>query len=166
MSTRRQKNQLELAFGEGVTGEARSAAPEGTEADTAAPRLESPAVLGPLMEAIVERDNLRRALAQVRRNRGAPGVDGMTVDALPLYLKDHWPSIRSQLLDGTYRPQPVLRVEIPKVGRPMSAEPVYRNSCAGAWLNWSVCIDRTTVRSSATAAMCGRSSLNSRPDRP
>lgn len=40
----------------------------------------------------------------------------MTVDALPLYLKDHWPSIRSQLLDGTYRPQPVLRVEIPKVG--------------------------------------------------
>jgi RNA-directed DNA polymerase len=116
VSTRRQKNQLELAFGEGVTGEARSAAPEGTEADTAAPRLESPAVLGPLMEAIVERDNLRRALAQVRRNRGAPGVDGMTVDALPLYLKDHWPSIRSQLLDGTYRPQPVLRVEIPKVG--------------------------------------------------
>ena len=68
------------------------------------------------MEAIVERDNLHRALAQVRRNRGAPGVDGMTVDALPLYLKDHWPSIRSQLLDGTYRPQPVLRVEIPKVG--------------------------------------------------
>ena len=84
MSTRRQKNQLELAFGEGVTGEARSAAPEGTEADTAAPRLESPAVLGPLMEAIVERDNLRRALAQVRRNRGAPGVDGMTVDDLAM----------------------------------------------------------------------------------
>lgn len=116
VSARRQNNQLELAFGEGVTGEARSAAPEGTEADTAAPRLESPAVLGPLMEAIVERDNLRRALAQVRRNRGAPGVDGMTVDDLPPYLKDHWPSIRSQLLDGTYRPQPVLRVEIPKVG--------------------------------------------------
>ena len=68
------------------------------------------------MEAIVARDNLRKALAQVRRNKGAPGVDGMTVDDLPLYLKDHWSSIRGQLLDGTYRPQPVLRVEIPKAG--------------------------------------------------
>jgi hypothetical protein len=68
------------------------------------------------MEAIVERDNLRKALAQVRRNKGAPGIDGMTVEDLPLYLKDHWPSIRSQLLDGTYRPEPVLRVEIPKAG--------------------------------------------------
>ena len=48
-------------------------------------------LMGPLMETIVERDNLRRALAQVRRNRGAPGVDGMTVDDLPPYLKDHWP---------------------------------------------------------------------------
>jgi hypothetical protein len=66
------------------------------------------------MEAMVERNNLRRALAQVRRNKGAPGVDGMTVDDLPLHLKDHWPSIRSQLLDGSYEPQPVRRVEIPK----------------------------------------------------
>jgi len=54
------------------------------------------------MATIVERDNLRKALAQVRRNKGAPGVDGMTVDDLPLYLKEHWPSIRNQLLDGTY----------------------------------------------------------------
>jgi RNA-directed DNA polymerase len=121
VSTRRQNNQLELAFGAGVTGEARSAAPEGPEVDSAAPGPESPAVLGPLMEAIVERDNLRKALAQVRRNKGAPGVDGMTVDDLPLYLKDHWLSIRSQLLDGTYKPQPVLRVEIPKAGGGMRA---------------------------------------------
>lgn len=116
MSAKRQKNQLELAFGARGTGEARSPDSEGTEADAAAPRPESPAVLGPLMEAIVERDNLRRALAQVRRNKGAPGVDGMTVDDLPLYLKEHWPLIRSQLLAGTYKPQPVLRVEIPKAG--------------------------------------------------
>lgn len=68
------------------------------------------------MEAIVERDNLRKALAQVGRNKGAPGVDGMTVDDLPLSLKEHWPSIRNQLLAGTYEPQPVLRVEIPKGG--------------------------------------------------
>ena len=66
------------------------------------------------MEAIVERDNLRKALAQVRRNKGAPGIDGMTVEDLPPYLKDHWPAIRAQLLDGTYQPQPVRRVEIPK----------------------------------------------------
>ena len=66
------------------------------------------------MEAIVERDNLRKALAQVERNKGAPGIDGMTVDDLAPYLKEHWPTIRAQLLDGTYKPQPVRRVEIPK----------------------------------------------------
>ena len=67
------------------------------------------------MEAIVERENLTKALAQVKRNKGAPGVDGMSVEALAGYLKEHWPTIRDQLLDGTYKPQPVRRVEIPKV---------------------------------------------------
>ena len=66
------------------------------------------------MEAIVERDNLRKALAQVRRNKGAPGIDGMTVDDLAAHLKDHWLTIRAQLLAGAYRPLPVRRVEIPK----------------------------------------------------
>jgi retron-type reverse transcriptase len=66
------------------------------------------------MERIVARDNLREALAQVRRNKGAPGVDVMSVEALAAHLKDHWPAIRDQLLHGTYRPQPVRRVEIPK----------------------------------------------------
>ena len=66
------------------------------------------------MEAIVERDNLRKALAQVRRNKGAPGIDGMTVEDLASYLKDHWPAIRAQLLEGSYKPSPVRRVEIPK----------------------------------------------------
>ena len=113
---KRQNNQLELAFGSGVTGEARSPLAEGTEADPASSRPRSPAAAEPCMATIVERDNLRKALAQVRRNKGAPGVDGMTVDDLPLYLKEHWPSIRNQLLDGTYRPQPVRRVEIPKAG--------------------------------------------------
>jgi RNA-directed DNA polymerase len=114
VTAKRQKIQLELAFGAAAKGEARSAATAGTEAVAATPWPESPAALGPSMEAMVERNNLRRALAQVRRNKGAPGVDGMTVDDLPLYLKDHWPSIRNQLLDGSYEPQPVLRVEIPK----------------------------------------------------
>jgi RNA-directed DNA polymerase len=66
------------------------------------------------METVVERDNLRKALRQVQRNKGAPGVDGMTVDDLAAYLKDHWPEIRARLLEGRYRPQPVRRVEIPK----------------------------------------------------
>ena len=60
------------------------------------------------------RDNLRKALAQVKRNKGAPDIDGMSVNDLAPYLKEHWPAIRAQLLDGTYQPQPVRRVEIPK----------------------------------------------------
>lgn len=67
-----------------------------------------------LMQRIVERENLQRALKQVRRNKGAPGVDGMTVDELPDYLREHWPQLRAQLLNGRYRPQPVRRVLIPK----------------------------------------------------
>ena len=66
------------------------------------------------MEAVVERANLKKALAQVKRNKGAGGIDGMTVDDLPAYLKEHWLTLRAQLLEGTYRPQPVRRVEIPK----------------------------------------------------
>jgi RNA-directed DNA polymerase len=110
----RQKIQLELAFAAAVRGEARSQAAQGTEALAATPERESLAALGPSMEAIVERDNLQKALAQVRRNKGAPGVDGMTVDDVAPYLKDRWPEIRTQLLEGTYRPLPVRRVEIPK----------------------------------------------------
>ena len=68
------------------------------------------------MERVLERENLQRALRQVRRNRGAPGIDGMTVDGLVAHLKAHWPAIRSSLVAGTYTPQPVRRVEIPKAG--------------------------------------------------
>ena len=74
----RQKNQVELNLGTGATGEARSAAAQETEARAAKACLERPAAAGPSMEAIVERENLRKALAQVKRNKGAPGVDGMT----------------------------------------------------------------------------------------
>lgn len=66
------------------------------------------------MEAVIERENLKKALAQVKRNKGAAGIDGMPVGDLPAYLKEHWPTIRVQLLEGTYKPQPVRRVEIPK----------------------------------------------------
>ena len=69
-----------------------------------------------LMGRVLEASNLRRALRQVRRNRGAPGVDGMTVDDLVAHLKTHWPAIRAALVEGTYQPQPVRRVDIPKPG--------------------------------------------------
>jgi RNA-directed DNA polymerase len=111
----RQKTQLELAISPERKGEAPRREVGGTEACAANAALESQAVmLGPSMEAIVERDNLKKALAQVKRNKGAPGVDAMRVDELASYLKSHWPAIRAQLLDGSYKPQPVRRVEIPK----------------------------------------------------
>ncbi|KAB2936837.1 MAG: group II intron reverse transcriptase/maturase [Hyphomicrobiales bacterium] len=111
----RQKNQVELNLGTGARGEALSAAAQETEARAARTDIESrSALVGPSMEAIVERENLKKALAQVKRNKGAPGIDGMSVDDLPAYLKEHWPAIRAQLLDGAYKPQPVRRVEIPK----------------------------------------------------
>jgi len=67
-----------------------------------------------LLERVLTRANLQRALKQVRQNQGAPGIDGMNVDELPDYLREHWLEIRAQLVAGTYRPQPVRRVEIPK----------------------------------------------------
>src|SRR6266487_1615301 len=110
----RQKDQSELNLGTGAEGEAQSAAARELEARTAEACLERPAVEGPSMEAVVERENLKKALARVKRNKGTAGVDGMSVDDLPAYLKEHWSAIRAQLLDGTYKPQPVRRVEIPK----------------------------------------------------
>ncbi len=110
----RQKNQVELNLGIGAKGEALNAAAQETEARAAKASLERPAVAGPSMEAVVERENLKKALAQVKRNKGTAGIDGMSVDDLPAYLKEHWPTIRAQLLEGAYKPQPVRRVEIPK----------------------------------------------------
>ncbi len=110
----RQNKQVELNLETGATGEARSAAARGPEARAAKTDPERWAAEGPLMERIVARDNLEKALARVKRNKGAPGMDGMTVDVLSSYLKDHWPTIRIQLLEGTYKPQAVRRVEIPK----------------------------------------------------
>jgi RNA-directed DNA polymerase len=69
-----------------------------------------------LMERVVERPNLLKALARVKTNTGSPGIDGMTVEELPEYLRQHWPAIRASLLAGTYHPKPVKRVEIPKPG--------------------------------------------------
>lgn len=69
-----------------------------------------------LMEAVVERENMTRALRRVQSNQGAPGVDGMVVDNLLPYLQTEWARIRAELLGGSYEPAPVRTVEIPKPG--------------------------------------------------
>jgi RNA-directed DNA polymerase len=69
-----------------------------------------------LLSAVLDRPNMLRAYARVLRNKGAPGVDAMEVTELGDYLKAHWSRHRQELLEGTYRPQPVRKVEIPKPG--------------------------------------------------
>jgi RNA-directed DNA polymerase len=114
MSDRRQKSQLELAFDGEYRGETPNGSGEGTESLTVKRKAESPAMGEQWMEEVCERENCRQALARVRANKGSAGVDGMTVHELPEFLKQHWPAIREQLLSGSYKPQPVKRVEIPK----------------------------------------------------
>src|SRR5260370_26388359 len=110
----RQKNQVELNLSTGAEGEARSAAAQEPEARAAKACLERPAVAGPSMEALVGRENLKKALAQVKRNKGAAGGGGMTLSALPTYLQEHWPAIPGPLLYGAHTPQPVRRGERPE----------------------------------------------------
>lgn len=69
-----------------------------------------------LMEEVLRRDNVHKAYLRVVKNGGAPGVDGMTVDDLMAYCRDHWTQIREELLNRTYVPKPVRKVEIPKPG--------------------------------------------------
>ncbi len=95
----RRKSAVRGARGEPVTGE----------------RIESAsASTGSLWDQVLERTNLQRALKQVRQNKGAPGIDGMSVDALPDFLRQNWPAIRRALEAGQYCPQPDKRVRIPK----------------------------------------------------
>jgi RNA-directed DNA polymerase len=113
-SEMQQNIQNELNFSLTPGGEAREAGREETESLSTANDPESPASTNRLMEAVCERENLKEALRRVKANRGSAGVDGMTVGGISDYLKQHWPAIREQLLNGTYEPRPVRRVEIPK----------------------------------------------------
>jgi RNA-directed DNA polymerase len=113
-SDMRQNVQGQLDFSSPPAGEAREAGREGTESFPTVHGPESPASTNRLMEEVCERENLKEALRRVKANKGSPGVDGMTVGGITDYLKQHWPAIREQLLSGTYAPQPVRRVEIPK----------------------------------------------------
>ena len=114
MTGTRQTIQYSLALEPGDRGETSASGCQGTEPVVAKPAPQSPALTEQLMEEVCNRENLVRAWKRVRRNQGAAGVDGMTIDDARDYLREHWPCIRSQLLAGTYQPQPVKRVEIPK----------------------------------------------------
>jgi RNA-directed DNA polymerase len=113
-SDKRQHIQLELDFSSLPAGEAREAGREEIESFSTAHDTESPASTNRLMEEVCERENLKEALRQVKANKGSAGIDRMTVGQLGDYLKQHWPVIREQLLNGTYEPRPIRRVEIPK----------------------------------------------------
>ncbi len=114
-STRRQKpGQLGLLLeGRGEapsverSGEVRSATHENGRSGTADEEL---------LELVVERSNVEAALRRVKKNKGSPGIDGMTVEALPTYLATHWSRVREEILVGRYQPQPVRRHAIPKKG--------------------------------------------------
>lgn len=67
-----------------------------------------------LLEKILERDNLNRAYKRVKSNHGAPGIDGMTVEAALPWLKEHREELLQSIRDGSYKPSPVRRKEIPK----------------------------------------------------
>jgi hypothetical protein len=104
MSGTRQKildEQLSQTLAAEGRGEALDAEAEDAEPLMAKPAPESPALAERLMEEVCDRENLERAWQRVRSNKGSPGVDGMTIDAAKDYLREHWPDIRAQLLEGT-----------------------------------------------------------------
>ena len=113
-SEERQKAQMKLDFSSAPRGEAPKTGRDPAESLPATHGPENPAGTHRLMEEVCERENLKEALRQVKANQGSAGVDGMTVGGITDYLKQHWPTIRERLLNGTYEPQPVRRVEIPK----------------------------------------------------
>ena len=112
--TQSQQEQLLLAFARESRSESPMAQAEGTVLRAADSPAESPTVCDRLMESICDDANLNAAMAKVVANGGAPGVDGMRVTELEKYFERHRQRITQELLAGTYRPQPVLRVEIPK----------------------------------------------------
>lgn len=97
-------------------GEARKVEDGETEPLAVARNQESSAPTAHLMEQVLDKENLKHALQRVLKNKGAPGIDKMTVESLPAYLAANWMNIREQLKKGVYEPKAVKRVEIPKPG--------------------------------------------------
>lgn len=98
------------------------------------------------MEEVLSRSNLLQAYHRVVGNKGAAGVDGMTVDELWAYCQQHWERHREELLGGTYRPSPVRKVEIPKPGGKPDLPVATLQVCD------CVCLSRRTWPAPATVA--------------
>jgi len=111
-SDKRQNIQAKLDFSSAAAGEAQQPGGEEIESPPATHEYESPASTDRMMEEICDWKNLKEAMWRVKTNKGSAGIDGVTVDELPDYTE--LLVIRDQLLSGTYTPQPVKRVEIPK----------------------------------------------------
>jgi RNA-directed DNA polymerase len=152
-----QNIQMQLDFSSALTGEAREAGREETEASGAMNGTENPASTNRLMEEVCERENLKAALQRVKANQGSPGVDGMTVIGIKDYLKQHWPAIREQLLSGTYEPKPVRRVEIakPDGGVRKLSIPTVSANCTGGQIAFGVGGDPPSVPSASRPALPG-----------
>ncbi|WP_083511405.1 group II intron reverse transcriptase/maturase [Alicyclobacillus acidiphilus] len=106
---------------QGASNQEVAVKPQGTDMrglSSSSAQIETPTCEGTtsLLERVLERGNMIQALDRVESNKGAPGVDGVDVKSLRTYVMEHWVGIRQQLLTGTYKPQPVRRVEIPKPG--------------------------------------------------
>jgi len=114
MRQKNQDTQMCLAFAKESRGEALGADDQRAEPLMAERNPESTAEKERLMEEVCDRKNFEIAWKHVLKNKGGPGVDGMTIDETWNYLKEHWSTIREQLLEGIYSPQPVKRVNIPK----------------------------------------------------
>src|SRR6266436_8631496 len=97
MSGKRQKIQYSLALELGDRGEPPVSGHQGAEPLVAKPAPESPALTEQLMEEVCDRKNLERAWKRVRRNKGSPGVDGMTIDDAKDYLREHWLRVPGQV---------------------------------------------------------------------
>ena len=152
-----QNIQMQLDFSSALTGEAREAGREGPEASGATSGTENPVSTNRLMEAVCERENLKAALQRVKANQGSPGVDGMTVIGIKDYLKQHGPAIREQLLNGTYEPKPVRRVEIdkPDGGVRKLGIPTVSANCTGAEIAFGMGGDPPSVPSASRPALPG-----------
>ena len=114
-SNRPTETQLELAFPQ--EADAMRATPEpqrGQSALAAIKQTTLSEVPDSLMEQIVDPANMERAWKKVKANGGAPGPDGITLDEFFRTFRDKWPTVRQQLLEGTYQPEPARRKSIPK----------------------------------------------------
>lgn len=115
MSEKRQKTRNQSTLNAQELGEAEKECTRGNEARAARGQTENPASTMNLMEEVLESENLKRAYQRVVQNKGAAGVDKLTVDDLKPYLAANWTRIRKELLEGKYAPKEVRSVEIPKI---------------------------------------------------